>query len=475
MSHGTIDLEEILTEEQKEFYSTHRDFTIHALHFPISEETLILSFNKDVMDKSYFKTTFFEDFKIYFQKGYYEYIQQEEVHAIILHNMDIIVSSNLSFSFDVTGDPLAEEFLICFTRGQQLFKKVLSEAKMESLYDNIFTEQAIKAFQEIAFNYRLFNDDFLDAHFFEQIFRYYLYIRAALRKAFRKQRIPLAFRPFLIALFATHLGFDRIFQDEKSKKDPKFAFKLIKDQITLPQFANFLRIAHNVVYIDICRNEIDAIIKVFDINPIFKDIAFEIARRARLREQMRPEVRAACAIMITGIVLDYYKKINRFELARRHNITHGTQLNKIFSFLKDYGYDVNSKSIREDRTNIEHFKLLIKKDLGIHYENVENYHSLIRELAEIVPSDEITPYFERYFQHLIALIKNAKASVPKILSHLTSEEKEKIILSVLFRIKHWKGLEKEKGIRFLQLAEQLIEILEWEISLPYLFDKDVLF
>ena len=82
MIKGCIDLKEILSPDQLEFYIKNRNFIIYALDYPTKEESVIVSFDKTYLEQSDSLRTYREDLKIYFQWGFYDYIRKDKVKLI---------------------------------------------------------------------------------------------------------------------------------------------------------------------------------------------------------------------------------------------------------------------------------------------------------------------------------------------------------------------------------------------------------
>lgn len=474
MKSGRVDLEKILTPEQERFYRTHRNFSIHKLFAPQKGKSVVVSFDEEIYNASYFKHELIEGFIIYFQWGFYDYIRQKKVNVHILNNHDIIVSTNLKREFNGDIEPLREELTHFIILGQQKFEKSIQNSNLYAIYIHEYSEQFHEIMFSIAFKYRMFTDNWLNEHFFYEVFKQHFSIRSLFLHTFRREKIQLSRRYRINITYAIHVVFTQFYKDEISKRDSRFAFQFVEHVMTLQTFGRLFSQVNALESVLRCRAIIYEIVDTLHLNEIFRTFAFEIARKARLPGDISPELMAICSVTITSIILNYYKRIKRALLARKYDLKYPTVQANMKKFLEYYGYQPKGVSIYETEENREKFMKFVKKDLQVNYDTFEVHLLLAKELFQVIKTNKRYAKFTPLIEHLITTIDNAYIKGFKILTKISQEEKKELVKFLLNTAKRWRGLGKKSGYGIVIPIEKLIKRLDVDVSLSFLFKEGIL-
>ena len=144
MVKGNINLNNILSASQKSFYQNNRSYCINKLYFPTKDESIIISFQKEIYDLNTLFYKFQEAFEINIKWGFFDYIREgldpKKINVTILDNYDIIISNNLALEVDGSKNPLMDEFKLFLSKGKERFKSYIENSNLEHLYSKIFND-----------------------------------------------------------------------------------------------------------------------------------------------------------------------------------------------------------------------------------------------------------------------------------------------------------------------------------------------
>ena len=139
---GKIDLSNILSSSQKSFYKKNRSYCIDRLFFPTKEESIIISFQREIYELNPLFYEFQDEFTLYVQWGFFDYIREgldpKKINVTILDNYDIIISNNLALEVDVSKNPLMDEFKLFLSKGKERFESYIENSNLEHSYSKIF-------------------------------------------------------------------------------------------------------------------------------------------------------------------------------------------------------------------------------------------------------------------------------------------------------------------------------------------------
>ncbi|MFX1256497.1 MAG: hypothetical protein ACFFAN_01455 [Promethearchaeota archaeon] len=471
MTSGILDLNKILSVEQKSFYDANRAFTIHSLHYPNANESVLVSFDKKIYELSYFKRKLYGTYTIYFQRGFYDCILQDRVKVIILDNGDLLLSNNLDLEIAKDKNPLYEELTHFLTLGKKWFENLVLKTNLKILYQKTFNEEFYNTILDVALKYRVFTDNPLDEDFFFDVLNNFFPIRFALKCAFKEDSISTKIGVVLNATFSTYFAYDSRYQGEISKRDPKFAYSSLNKYISLNQYAIYYKIATNMMYICECKNLIDEIMFTLKKDDIFKQISFQIARKVKIYDHKSAKMIAVVSVIIMYIVLEYYKKGRGQKLADKYNFNYKRIVNNLMRILRKSGYQTTTENLFGEE-NTKTFQQLVKKDWNVNYDTFEVHLALIKELMEMVKKKKSGVKFEYPVVKLTNALNRTDVLNIRIAPGIPKEQRVDFIVSLINRIKSWKRLKYELGKKMCKLIGQIAERLEITIDLEFLYDHN---
>ena len=484
MIHGKIFLNKILTPEQLAFYEKIKVFTIHNLYHPIKNESVIVSFKEKVINLTHFKVKFYENYGIYFQPFFYDSVRQgslrwKYVKVIILNNYDIIVSNNRDLEIDKDSDPIMEELEFFFRKGKEKCEAHFSNTNLKNIYKKLLSENS-ELIYKLSIKYRFFTDNLLDDSFYFRVFKKFFLTRRALRDVLKRESIGEEFSNILYSLISTFIIFRDIYKEERNRRSYHFAYNLTKNNISIQKFAHLYQIVQRYKYVNQLRHMIDKMVDELDINSDFKSIAFLIGRRIRTKKPLPLNVRIIDSIIISILIVDYYKKIKFKSLGEKLKIPSYNIYNRPYEILEEYGYDIKIKSFK-NKKNINFFKDFVKMKLKIDYYTFKISLSFIEEMMEAIrtPTEkeksEGTYFMVRYDPILLCLkkeLEKAESYGYDIASHIPLEIKEEFILFLLDKYKRRRSLIEKKLMR-LDLIKYVSNRLGYKISWEKLYKEQV--
>ncbi len=465
---GTIDIKKLLTSEQKAFYSQHKKFTIHALHYPLEEESVLVSFDKEIYEHSYFKNDFMDEFRIYFNIGFFNYIRQNRVKVIFLKNRDILVTNNFDLEVSEDISSLKGEYSHFFEKGAQKFEEYVAKTNLKRIYGKIFNDNLRDQLFTIAFKYRLFTDNFLNEDFFFNALKSFFPVRRALKRAFKANSISKEIEDRLILNYSIFLTYSKRYPDERSKRDPLFAYSFVEDHVSVRQYAFFFRLANKILFVHNCKKLIEKLVSAYDLNDVFNQLSFDIVRKVNMDDKMSYTLLTIISLTITALILDYHRKVKRMRLAELYNFDYVTVAYQMFSILKHYGYKTNSLSAYK-KESVEMFKKFVSEDLKIDYNTLEINCKLIKELIEIILSVKMPQKFEPLLNHLLNRLELAKSRGLDVISKIPEEKKNELIILLLKILKTRQRLKLKDGLRFINLVEKVADNFNIKLNLEYLY------